>query len=91
MITAHAPVHNKPAPTTQAAPPAGKPADPPMEPLLSAAEVAIALGFTSSGLLSMLNRTGAIPIVRVGRRAMFRRSDVETLIARSIKPWTRNK
>ncbi len=87
MITAHAPTHTKAIPAT---PPAAQVVSQ-MEPLMSAAEVAIALGFTSSGLLAMLNRTGAIPIIRVGRRAMFRRSDVETLIARSIKPWARQK
>lgn len=79
-------------PTAPWVPPAAADAAPSIEPLLPLAQVALLLGYTSSGFVAMVHRTKCIPIVRIGRRTMFRRSDVEALIARgSAKPYSRTK
>jgi len=57
--------------------------------LIPSTQAAVILHFTQSGFMAMLRRTGRIPIYHVGRKSMVRRSDLEKLIDRAVKPWAR--
>lgn len=78
-------------PETQSPPRSRVPEVTPVDELVPTAALALEWGFTSAGLMAMVRRTGCLPIVRIGRRAMFRRRGIQRVIDQSIepRPWRR--